>query len=161
MAEEMRFHMDMAGRKAFGDIERYKEDVRDARGTRLIEETIADAGWSLRTLIKRPRFAALAIATLAIGIGGTTAVFSVVDAVLLKPLPYAAPEQLVRVYTYYQEAGAKGERTFMSTFHFKGYRDGVTSFKSAAALMTYDVVGADIDMGTGAERIRLLPVSAG
>jgi putative ABC transport system permease protein len=160
MAEEMRFHMEMAGRKAFGDIERYKEDVRDARGTRLVEETIADAGWSIRTLIKRPRFALLAVATLALGIGGTTAVFSVVDAVLLEPLPYARPEQLVRVYTWYDTPGGSGERTFMSTFHFKAYRDHMRSFQSAAALSTYDVTGADIDLGTGAERIRLLPVSA-
>jgi len=57
MAEKMRFHLEMAGRKAFGDIERYKEDVRDARGTLLIEETIADAAWSLRTLSRRPQFA--------------------------------------------------------------------------------------------------------
>ncbi|HZS61315.1 MAG TPA: ABC transporter permease [Gemmatimonadaceae bacterium] len=161
MAEEMQYHMEMAGRQAFGNIERYKEDVRDARGTRLIEETIADAGWSLRTLIKRPRFAVLAIATLALGIGGTTAVFSVVDAVLLKPLPYAQPEQLVRVYTWYATPASAGGRTFLSTFHFKGYRDHVTSFQSAAALHTYDVDGADIDLGAGAERIRLLPVSAG
>jgi putative ABC transport system permease protein len=160
MAEEMRFHMDMAGRQAFGSIERYKEDVRDARGTRLVEETIADAGWSVRTLIKRPRFALLAIATLALGIGGTTAVFSVVDAVLLAPLPYAQPEQLVRVYTWYDEPGTSGGRTFMSTFHFKAYRDHMRSFQSAAALATYDLIGADIDLGTGAERIRLLPVSA-
>jgi len=156
MAEEMRFHMDMAGRTAFGDIERYKEDVRDARGTRWLEETIADLGWSVRTIIRRPRFALLAIATLALGIGGTTAVFSVVDAVLLKPLPYAEPEQLVRVYTFYAPSG----RTFLSTFHFKGYRDRMTSFQSAAGFMNYDVHGADIDLGTGAERIRTLPVTA-
>jgi putative ABC transport system permease protein len=156
MAEEMRFHMDMAGRTAFGHIERYKEDVRDARGTRWLEETIADLGWSLRTMIRRPRFALLAIATLALGIGGTTAVFSVVDAVLLKPLPYAEPEQLVRVYSYYKP----GERAFLSTFHFKGYRDHMTSFQSAAAFMNYDVTGADIDLGTGAERIRTLPITA-
>jgi ABC-type antimicrobial peptide transport system permease subunit len=63
------------------------------------------AGAPVRTLIKRPRFTLLAIATLALGIGGTTAVFSVVDAVLLKPLPYAAPEQLVRAYTRYVVPG--------------------------------------------------------
>jgi putative ABC transport system permease protein len=157
MAEEMRFHLEMAGRPAFGDIERYKEDVRDARGTRLIDETIADVAWSARTLIKRPRFALIAIATLALGIGGTTAVFSVVDAVLLQPLPYQRPEQLVRLYTWY---GTPGERTFVSTFHFKAIRDHMTSFQSAAALHTYDMTGADIDLGNGAERIKLLPVSA-
>ncbi len=158
MAEEMRFHLEMAGRKAFGDIERYKEDVRDARGTRVIEETVADVAWSLRTLGKRPQFALLAIATLAIGVGGTTAVFSVVDAVLLKPLPYAEPAQLVRVYTSY---GSPAERTFVSTFHFKAYHDHMTLFQSVAALFTYDLVGADVDLGAGAERIRLLPVSSG
>jgi putative ABC transport system permease protein len=157
MAEEMRFHLDMAGRAAFGDIERYKEDVRDARGTRFVEETLADIGWSIRTLMKRPRFAIVAIVTLALGIGGTTAVFSVVDAVLLQPLPYQRPEQLVRLYTLF---GTPGERSFVSTFHFKAYRDHMASFQSAAALATYDSKGADIDLGNGAERIKLLPVSA-
>ncbi len=157
MAEEMRFHLEMAGRPAFGDIERYKEDVRDARGTRWVEETAADIAYSIRTLINRPRFAIIAVVTLALGIGGTTAVFSVVDAVLLRPLPYEKPEQLVRLYGWY---GMPPERTFVSTFHFKAYRDHVTSFQSAAALDTYDAKGADIDLGNGAERIKLLPVSA-
>jgi putative ABC transport system permease protein len=159
MAEEMKFHLEMAGRPAFGNIERYKEDARDARGTRLVEETVADVGWSIRTMIKRPRFAALAIATLALGIGGTTAVFSVVDAVLLTPLPYQRPEQLVRLYGWFGDPGARS-RSFVSTFHFQQYRDHMASFQSVAALDTYDAKGADIVLSGSAERVRLLPISA-
>ena len=56
---------------------------------------------SLRTLRQTPRFAVVAVLTIAIGIGGTTAVFSAVNAVLLQPLPYQQPGQLVRLYQYY------------------------------------------------------------
>jgi putative ABC transport system permease protein len=155
MAEEMRYHLEMAGRTAFGDIERYKEDVRDARGTRLLEETAADFAWSIRSLIKRPRFALIAIATLALGIGGTTAVFSVVDTVLLQPLPYQRPEQLVRMYS-----GTANNRSFLSIFTFRQFREHMASFQSIAALNSYDVTGADVNLTGAAERIRLLQVSA-
>ena len=158
MDEEMRFHMEMAGRPAFGGIEQHKEDVRDARGTRLLEESIADIGWSVRTLARRPRFTIIAILTLAIGVGGVTAVFSAVDAVLLRPLPYAQPSQLVRVYL--ASTTTPDIRTYVSTPHFLAVRSRLDAISSAAAIYTYDADGADIDLGNGAERIRILPVSA-
>ncbi len=158
MDEEMRFHMEMAGRQAFGGMEQHKEDVRDARGTRLLEELITDIGWSVRTLVRRPRFTIIAILTLALGVGGVTAVFSAVDAVLLRPLPYAQPSQLVRVYT--TDIRSPDLRTFVSTPHFRAVRSQLAAVSDAAATYTYDVQGADVDLGNGAERIRILPVSA-
>src|SRR6185503_15512450 len=97
---------------ALGGVERVKDDVRDARGTRLVEDTSSDVTFTLRTLTRRPGFAIVAILTLAIGIGGTTAVYSAVDAVLLQPLPYEAPGRLVRLYYYDQRRAI--ERGFVS-----------------------------------------------
>jgi putative ABC transport system permease protein len=158
MAEEMAFHQEMAGRRAFGGLEQHKEAVRDARGTRLIEESMADLGWSVRTLAHRPRFTVIAILTLALGVGGVTAVFSAVDAVLLRPLPYAEPQQLVRAYTTFD--ANPDERSFLSTPYFRAYRTQLAAFSNTAAIYTYDAVGAGIDLGAGAEWMRLLPVSA-
>src|SRR4030095_5248466 len=79
---------------ALGGVERVKDDVRDARGTRLLHDRRRGFGFALRTLARNPGFASVAILTLAVGIGGTTAVFSAVDAVLLQPLPYQQPGQL-------------------------------------------------------------------
>jgi putative ABC transport system permease protein len=158
MDEEMRFHMEMAGRRAFGGMEQHKEDVRDARGTRMAEELVADINWSIRTLIRRPRFTIIAIVTLALGVGGVTAVFSAVDAVLLRPLPYADASQLVRIYG--TSVTNPDLRTFLSTPHFLALRSQLAAVSNATAIYTYDVDGADVDLGSGAERIRILPVSA-
>src|SRR4029077_2922415 len=83
---------------ALGGVEQVKEDVRDARGTRLFEDSATDFSFALRTLRRSPGFALVAIATLAIGIGGAAAMFSAFDAVLLQPLPYHEPGRLVRLY---------------------------------------------------------------
>jgi hypothetical protein len=64
---------------------------------RLIETVIRDARYAMRQMVRNPGFSVLAILTLAIGIGGVTAVFSFVNGVVLKPLPFAEPERLVRV----------------------------------------------------------------
>jgi predicted permease len=80
---------------AFGGPETVKEACRDARGTRWLEDLSADVRYALRRLWKHPAFATVAILSLALGIGATAAIFSLVDAVLLKTLPVRAPDQLV------------------------------------------------------------------
>src|SRR4029450_2104063 len=112
------------------------DDVRDARGTRLFHDGGRDVGYAVRTLARNPGFATVAILTLAVGIGGTTAVFSAVDAVLLQPLPYQQPGQLVRLY--YTYARRKVERSYVTPVHFLDYRQEMSSFGSIAALFTYD-----------------------
>ncbi|MFN0182050.1 MAG: ADOP family duplicated permease [Gemmatimonadales bacterium] len=113
--EELRFHLDRdveervragvdratARREAliaFGGVERIKEDVRDARGTRPLDDLMADTRAAFRSLRASPSFAVPAILVLGLGLGATTAVFTVVNRVLLAPLPYPEPDRLVRVY---------------------------------------------------------------
>jgi len=175
LAEELRFHTDMDAERLqgsglsagearrqsalmLGGVERVKEDVRDARGTRLFHDAGRDFGFAVRTLLRNPGFASVAILTLAVGIGGTTAVFSAVDAVLLQPLPYQQPGQLVRVY--YSEARRREERGFVTPVHFLDYRERMASFGAIAALGTYSETGADIGTGDDVRRIRILGVSA-
>ena len=80
-----------------GGIEQVKEGVRAVRAGHLVEVLARDIRYALRQLRRNRRFAAAAVLTLALGIGGTTAIFSVINGVLIQPLPYAHPEKLVEV----------------------------------------------------------------
>jgi putative ABC transport system permease protein len=82
----------------FGGPMQLKEQQRDDRGLPFLDTTLQDIRYGLRALRRNPAFALVAIGTLAIGIGAGTAVFTIARAVLLRPLPYAAPDRLVRVF---------------------------------------------------------------
>ena len=81
-----------------GGIEQIKEQVRARRHGGLLDAVGRDVSYGLRQVRRNPAFSGVAIATLALGIGGITAMFSVFDAVLIRPLPYAEPDRLVMIW---------------------------------------------------------------
>jgi predicted permease len=114
LEKEMRFHLDQhtaelmaqgidpekarrRARMALGGPERVKEECRDARGTRWLEDSWQDFRYAMRTLRQHPGFAVVAILTMAIGVGASTVMFTVVNGVLLRPLPYPEADKLVAV----------------------------------------------------------------
>jgi len=97
-----------AARATFGRVPATKEAFRDVSGFSFIDGLVQDARFAVRRLVAHPVFSATVVATLALGIGASTTVFTVLNAVLLRPLPYERPEQLVTIWEHSRRSGQPG-----------------------------------------------------
>ncbi len=165
--EEIRFHIEMeaerlraegvspreARRQAmvrFGGIERHKQRTREARGSALAEDAMQDLKYGLRMILKNPVFSAVAITTLAIGIGANTAIYTVVEAVLLEPLPFEEPDELTLLWTHNEEQNQT--KYMVSPLDFDDWRNQNNTFESMAAY--WPSTGTVTEVGGDPTRIR-------
>jgi putative ABC transport system permease protein len=119
------------------------------------DSLILDLLYAVRSIAKAPKFAAVVIVTLALAIGANTAVFGVLNAVVLKPLPYDEPEQLVRVY----HSSPGDDNGYLTGLAAIEYRDR-SRMLDIAVTYTYSVLGADLTGRGEPERVTALPVGA-
>jgi len=113
----------------------------------MIENLVKDLRYSARQLVKSPAFSAVAILSLALGIGVNTTIFSFVNAVLLRPLPVAAPEELVEIYTQ------AGDGYPYETSSFPDYRDMRDESSSFSGILAQEVTILNLDRGEGPSQL--------
>ncbi len=171
MSEELRFHVDQcmadlirdgvpppeAARRArleFGSLNGTQEECREARGLQPFDELRRQLRHAGRTLRKTPRFTATALLTLAVCLGANLSIFAVVDSILLRPLPFPAPDRLVTVFNTYPKAGVL--RDGSSTTNYYERRGRIPGFSDLAIYSE----GTAIVGETGAtERVPFMRVS--
>jgi predicted permease len=119
----------------FGSIEQTKTDCRDARGINAVETILQDLRYALRLQCRSWGFTAVAVPTLALGIGSTTAIFSVVKAVIFNPLPFRQPENLVQVWEGHEHY-QRGDEAYFSSARpgtLYDWREQTASFENITA----------------------------
>ena len=132
-----------AALRSFGGVEQVKEECRDARGVRFVERLLQDFRFALRMLAKNPGFTGVAIITLALGIGLNTAVFSMVNGLLLRPLPIQHPSQ---IYTLAAEEKSGGFSNGFSYGDFQEIRNQTSGlFSDMAGVQVFSATGLTVD----------------
>jgi putative ABC transport system permease protein len=148
ISDELRFHLEMEAhqleasglspaaaareaRRRFGGVDRYTEELRDERGGQALEHLRLDIRYALRLARRFPAFTAIVVLTLAISIGANTAIFSVVDAALLRPLPFPRGDDLVLLYA--QNPDKSVTRFSVSYADYVDWRKQTHSFTDIAA----------------------------
>jgi hypothetical protein len=141
LEEEMRFHLEMkaserglhAARRQFGNMTHLREASHEAWGWGKLEALARDVRYGLRLFSRSPGFTAVAVLTLALGLGANTAIFTVLYSVVLRPLPYPDPDGIVKVYLTANEQQGRGERTISFSYpKFEELRRLNTVFASMA-----------------------------
>ena len=145
----------LAALRSFGNLGRARELVYEVRGGGMLEALWQDLRYGVRMLLKHPGFTFIAVLTLALGIGVNTALFSVVNAVLLRPLPYAEPGRLAQLYEANAQQGY--DRFAFSLANFVDHRDQQTGFEQMAAYFRRD---ANLTGAGEPERVQVAVVSA-
>jgi putative ABC transport system permease protein len=144
---EMAAHREMMGDpRRFGNMLRLREESHDAWGWRWLDDLGRDLRYAARTLIAAPAFTVVAVLSLALATGATTAIFSVVHAVLLRPLPFAAPDRLVQV-TEIHPVGTAGAVLFNDLQEFRAQSLTIERFTG------YELSTRILETKTGSERV--------
>src|SRR5580700_9822912 len=120
-----------AARLELGGVEQVKENVREVRAGAWLDSLLQDLRYGARMLRKNPGFTAIAVLTLALGIGANTAIFSVVQGVLLSPLPYSQPDRLAMI----MESNPRYAHVWVSYPNFQDWQRHSQSFLQMAAFM--------------------------
>ena len=143
-----------AAQRAFGGIESMKEEYCERRAFALVETMAQDVRYAVRTLRKSSGYTTTCVATLALAIGANTAMFSVLNAVLLRPLPYRSPDQLAMLWGEIPSQGVReGRSAYLSAEQWR------SQSKSFADMAFFDPVSVTLTSATEAEHISAARVS--